>query len=145
MLRYPRQTKATDCNMRSGSTTLPHPQTPPVADERNPCNNAGERQPHCSTNRKGKSLCYVIPALCKNKTVLVISPIISLMVDQVQKLTKTGIRAALLGTAQKENIIQQIQQGEYYRLIFTTPESLYERGTTKPPEFFLNLAMKNKL
>ncbi|XP_064389138.1 ATP-dependent DNA helicase RecQ-like [Halichondria panicea] len=103
-------------------------QTPPVADERNPCNNAGERQPHCSTNRKGKSLCYVIPALCKNKTVLVISPIISLMVDQVQKLTKTGIRAALLGTAQKENIIQQIQQGEYYRLIFTTPESLPEYG-----------------
>ncbi len=58
--------------------------------------------------------------LPENKTVLV---------DQVQKLTKAGTRATFLGTAQKDNVIQQIQYGEHYH---PTPESLYERVTRKP-------------
>ncbi len=103
MLRCPRQTKATDCNMRSGSSTLPHPQTPRHQWQMNAilATMQGRDSLIVQPTGRGKSLCYV--SLCENKTVLVIFPTISLMymVDQVQKLTKTGIRVALLGTEEK--------------------------------------------
>ena len=64
---------------------------------------------------KGKSLCFVIPPLCNDKTAVIISPTtISLMTDQVGKLNKKGIRAVQLGSTQKENILQQVKDGDYY-------------------------------
>ena len=94
---------------------------------------------------KGKSLCFVIPPLCNTKTAVVISPTISLMTDQVGKLNKKGIRAVQLGSAQKDDILQQVQDGYHYPLIFTTPESFLDRVTKTPKRVFLDLEAKSKL
>ena len=58
----------------------------------------------------GKSLCYVIPPLYSGKTAIIISPTISLMTDQVTKLNKRGIPAILLGSAQKENMADELNR-----------------------------------
>ena len=49
----------------------------------------------------GKSLCYQLPALALAKTVVVISPLIALMQDQVAQLADMGIPAALLNSSQQ--------------------------------------------
>ena len=48
----------------------------------------------------GKSICYQVPALIFDGTTLVVSPLISLMKDQVNSLTQNGIRAAYLRISQ---------------------------------------------
>jgi superfamily II DNA helicase RecQ len=90
----------------------------------------------------GKSLCYTIPPLYNGKTAIIISPTISLMSDQVTKLNNKGIPATLLGSAQKEDVMTKLHQ---FRLVFTTPESFFDRRNKKPHDTFLKMASKDQL
>lgn len=92
----------------------------------------------------GKSLCYILPPLYKKKTAIIISPTISLMTDQVHKLTKRGIAATFLGSAQKEDVMPQVRAGSF-QLVYTTPEFFYDNTTKKPKEAFLTMANESKL
>lgn len=80
----------------------------------------------------GKSLCFQIPALCLPGTCLVISPLISLMMDQVQALVKRGISAAFLSSHQpleeQKAIIARLRQGGY-KLLYLAPERLENAAT----------------
>ena len=61
----------------------------------------------------GKSLCYQLPALARDGTALVISPLIALMHDQIRSAEAIGIRAASLTSADadREQTIEQLQGG----------------------------------
>ena len=75
----------------------------------------------------GKSLCYQIPALIRPGTAIVISPLISLMQDQVNALLQLGIRAAFLNSSLSaevaREVITQLQQGQL-DLLYVAPERL---------------------
>lgn len=75
----------------------------------------------------GKSICFQIPALCFEGTALVISPLISLMKDQVEALKSNGVSAAYFNSSQsdqeKQQIIQQAQEGTL-SLLYMAPETL---------------------
>src|ERR1700726_3686062 len=76
----------------------------------------------------GKSLCYQLPAaLLAEQTVIVISPLIALMQDQVAQLTQMGISAALLNSTIPAGEQRDIQRGAIagkYRLLYLSPERL---------------------
>lgn len=71
----------------------------------------------------GKSLCYQFPSLYTGGTTAVISPLISLMEDQVAKLKLYNIPACYLGSAQTNNAEAKagVLRGEY-RVVYLTPE-----------------------
>ncbi|RME45475.1 MAG: DNA helicase RecQ [Chloroflexi bacterium] len=75
----------------------------------------------------GKSLCYQIPALLFPGVTVVISPLISLMQDQVAQLRELGVPAAFLNStlAYSEYVrtMQQVRQGEV-KLLYVAPETL---------------------
>ncbi len=75
----------------------------------------------------GKSLCYQIPALLADGVTLVVSPLISLMKDQVSALTEAGVAAAFLNSAlspaQYEAALANAEQGRY-KIIYVAPERL---------------------
>lgn len=75
----------------------------------------------------GKSICYQIPALMMDGTVLVISPLISLMKDQVDTLNQMGINSAYINSSlslsELRHIIFQAQNNEY-KLLYVAPERL---------------------
>ena len=91
----------------------------------------------------GKSMYFTIPPLFKSKTAITISPAISPMTDQVSKLVKKGVSATLLGSAQKEDAMKQVD-GQY-RVVYTTPESFYDRTKMEPRGVFLKMAQEGKL
>ncbi len=75
----------------------------------------------------GKSICYQLPALMFSGITLVISPLISLMQDQVQALRDIGVRGAYLNSTltprQMQSAIANAKQGRY-KIIYAAPERL---------------------
>ena len=75
----------------------------------------------------GKSLCYQIPALMLEGTAVVVSPLISLMKDQVDALRSNGIRAEALNSSNDSvtdaEIYQRICRGEV-KILYLSPERL---------------------
>ncbi|KAK1312755.1 ATP-dependent DNA helicase Q-like 3 [Acorus calamus] len=70
----------------------------------------------------GKSLCYQIPPLVKKKTAVVISPLLSLMQDQVMSLNQRGIKADYLGSTQKDSTVQCNAESGRFDILYMTPE-----------------------
>ncbi len=75
----------------------------------------------------GKSICYQVPALTMDGTVLVVSPLISLMRDQVEALRANGIPAAFLNSSLSANEQRQVEEDLFQgrlRLLYVSPERL---------------------
>lgn len=75
----------------------------------------------------GKSLCYQVPAVAQEGTVLVVSPLISLMQDQVASLRARGVSASFLSShLSRRQIDQRLTNTEYgqYDLLYVSPERL---------------------
>ena len=89
----------------------------------------------------GKSLCYQIPALAMEGCAIVISPLISLMKDQVNALTQAGVPAAFLNSSLTERQTAAAlsnARGGKYKIIYVAPERLLT-------ERFLSLAAEMNL
>ncbi|WP_228151663.1 DNA helicase RecQ [Pseudazoarcus pumilus] len=80
----------------------------------------------------GKSLCYQIPALLREGTAIVVSPLIALMQDQVSALREAGVAAAYLNSSQSAEematITQALLAGEL-DLLYVAPERLLAART----------------
>ncbi|MGA0966531.1 MAG: DEAD/DEAH box helicase, partial [Flavobacteriaceae bacterium] len=75
----------------------------------------------------GKSLCYQLPALMMEGSVLVVSPLIALMEDQVQQLSRRGIKAMYFKSdTPNQTVHQQIDNCIHgnYKVVYTSPERL---------------------
>ena len=79
----------------------------------------------------GKSLCYQIPALLLPGITLVISPLISLMQNQVLTLKSVGVPAAYLNSSlsleQQSLVLRNLRQGRY-KILYAAPERLLGEG-----------------
>ena len=86
----------------------------------------------------GKSLCFQAPALAREGLAVVVSPLISLMKDQVDTLLGNGVAAACYNSAmpaeQKSEVARGVREGKY-RLLYVAPERLVGDGG----DGFLNL------
>jgi ATP-dependent DNA helicase RecQ len=80
----------------------------------------------------GKSLCFQAPAVCREGLTVVVSPLISLMKDQVDSLQACGIQAAFLNSslsrAEENEISKQARSGEL-KLLYMAPERLLTDAT----------------
>jgi len=93
----------------------------------------------------GKSLCYQLPAaMLSEKTVIVISPLIALMQDQIAQLAQMGIPAASLNSSlagsEQNKTVHDATQGRF-RLLYLSPERLARKDTIEwlkrvPVSFF---------
>ncbi|PPK88304.1 ATP-dependent DNA helicase RecQ [Neolewinella xylanilytica] len=79
----------------------------------------------------GKSMCFQIPAVTMTGTAVVVSPLISLMKDQVDGLRAVGVRAAFLNSTQRGSESHEVEQayenGELH-LLYVSPEKLLSSG-----------------
>lgn len=75
----------------------------------------------------GKSICYQVPALMFDSITIVVSPLISLMKDQVSALVQSGVAAAYINSslthAQYLKVLQNMESGKY-KIIYVAPERL---------------------
>lgn len=75
----------------------------------------------------GKSICYQVPALMFDGITIVVSPLISLMKDQVSALVQSGVAAAYINSslthAQYLKVLQNTESGKY-KIIYVAPERL---------------------
>ena len=89
----------------------------------------------------GKSICYQLPALLSEGTAIVVSPLISLMKDQVGTLNQMGVHAAFLNSSltsgQYYKALQLAKQGRY-KIIYVAPERL-------ETESFLDFALSEQV
>ena len=80
----------------------------------------------------GKSLCFQAPAVVQEGLALIVSPLISLMKDQVDTLVGNGVPAALynssLSAAEKADVVSGLREGRY-RLLYVSPERLVGEGS----------------
>jgi ATP-dependent DNA helicase RecQ len=79
----------------------------------------------------GKSLCYQAPALLSDKLTVVVSPLISLMKDQVDRLLSKGVSAAFINSSLESSDRSRVQAGiarGEYKLIFVAPERFAAGG-----------------
>ena len=87
----------------------------------------------------GKSLCFQVPALMLDGITLVISPLISLMKDQVNALTQSGVNAAFINSSLTERqirlVLSRASEGAY-KIIYIAPERLEEQN-------FINFAQSS--
>src|SRR6478752_6024707 len=86
----------------------------------------------------GKSLCYQLPALLREGTAIVVSPLIALMQDQVEALRQYGVAAAFLNSSldalSQREVEQRLLAGDL-KLLYVAPERLLT-------ERFLELMMR---
>jgi ATP-dependent DNA helicase RecQ len=84
---------------------------------------AGQRTLAVMPTGAGKSLCYQVPALAREGTTLVISPLIALMHDQIRAAEAFGIKAAALTSADsnRAETIERLKRGEL-DLLYVAPE-----------------------
>jgi ATP-dependent DNA helicase RecQ len=79
----------------------------------------------------GKSLCYQLPALAGEALVVVVSPLIALMADQLGRLQQAGVNAAMLASGMAEGhnaqALRSISSGEA-RLVLAAPERFASRA-----------------
>lgn len=80
----------------------------------------------------GKSLCYQVPALIRDGTGLVVSPLIALMQDQVRALNELGIDAAFLNSTltpfEQDEVLRRLEAGDI-SLLYVAPERLAQPRT----------------
>ncbi|MCA9038199.1 MAG: DNA helicase RecQ [Planctomycetaceae bacterium] len=80
----------------------------------------------------GKSLCYQVPAVSRDGLALIVSPLISLMKDQVDSLNSVGVPAACINSMQSQNekmqVAGQIRRREL-KLLYIAPERLAQEKT----------------
>ena len=79
----------------------------------------------------GKSLCYQAPALLSDRLTVVVSPLISLMKDQVDRLLSHGVAAAFINSSLESSDRSRVQAGiarGEYKLIFVAPERFAAGG-----------------
>ena len=79
----------------------------------------------------GKSICYQVPALLLPGITIVVSPLVSLMKDQVGALVQAGVAAAFLNNSltdnQKALMLHRAREG-WYKIIYVAPERLLTDG-----------------
>jgi ATP-dependent DNA helicase RecQ len=79
----------------------------------------------------GKSLCFQAPAVVQDGLAVIVSPLISLMKDQVDTLVGNGVPAALFNSSlkaeEKSDVIAGMRQGRY-KLLYVSPERLVGEG-----------------
>ncbi len=79
----------------------------------------------------GKSLCYQAPAVSMPGMAIVVSPLISLMKDQVDALSECGVYAARLDSAldfQEREVVFQLIENQVIKLLYVSPERLTMQG-----------------
>ncbi len=80
----------------------------------------------------GKSLCFQVPALCREGLTLVISPLVALMKDQVEALKANGVAAVFLNSTQTagdaDEVTAQIAAGSL-KMLYVSPERLFSGST----------------